>query len=130
MHYFQKIKDYDKAVEWMEKAAEKPGKDPVTGKNIGRPGFVDRMLAHAYERTSNFDKTIKWEGILIDKTEAQWRKCLTQSEKMLKKHLANAANPVYYLTGPGRMVSAMRELLNSLGVNDDDIKTEEFTGYP
>ncbi len=38
-------------------------------------------------------------------------------------------NPIYYMAGPQGMVSAMRTLVNGLGVSDDDIKFEEFTGY-
>lgn len=50
-------------------------------------------------------------------------------ENKLKKYLTNTSNPIYYVTGPESMVFAMRKLLNSIGINDDDIKTEEFTGY-
>jgi len=67
----------------------------------------------------------------MDKSKTAWAgETGYVDEEMLKRYLVNAQNPIYYLTGPGRMVSAMRKLLNSLGVNDDDIKTEEFTGYP
>jgi ferredoxin-NADP reductase len=38
-------------------------------------------------------------------------------------------NPVYYMAGPVGMVTAMRSILTSLGVSDDDIRFEEFSGY-
>lgn len=67
----------------------------------------------------------------IDKSQIPWTgETGYVDEKMLKRYLVNSANPVYYLTGPGRMVSAMRKLLNTIKVDDDNIKTEEFTGYP
>ncbi len=34
-----------------------------------------------------------------------------------------------WLHVPDVMVTAMRSLLNGAGVDDDDIRTEEFTGY-
>jgi ferredoxin-NADP reductase len=52
---------------------------------------------------------------------------ITQS--MLLKYIADLALPIYYIVGPGAMVQAMREILNGAGVNDDNIRTEEFTGY-
>lgn len=48
---------------------------------------------------------------------------------MLKRHVENVQTPVYYLSGPPVMVAAMRKLLTESGVNDDNIKTEEFSGY-
>jgi len=48
---------------------------------------------------------------------------------MIARHLTDLTGPIYYLCGPGGMVKAMRGLLNDAGVDDDDIRTEEFTGY-
>jgi ferredoxin-NADP reductase len=48
---------------------------------------------------------------------------------MLQKHIGDLALPIYYIVGPGAMVQAMREILNGAGVKDDNIRTEEFTGY-
>ena len=48
---------------------------------------------------------------------------------MISRHLGDLIGPIYYLCGPGGMVTAMRTLLNDSGVDDDDIRTEEFTGY-
>ena len=45
------------------------------------------------------------------------------------KYLGGLNGPVYYLAGPPPMVGAMQRLLNSAGVSDDDIRSEEFTGY-
>ena len=50
-------------------------------------------------------------------------------QAMLARHIEGLAAPIYYLCGPAGMVTAMRSLLNSAGVDDDDIRTEEFTGY-
>jgi Na+-transporting NADH:ubiquinone oxidoreductase subunit NqrF len=37
--------------------------------------------------------------------------------------------PVYYMAGPPAMVVGLRTMLNKAGIDDDDIRTEEFTGY-
>jgi len=51
------------------------------------------------------------------------------NEEMLTKHLREIQNSVYYLCGPPPMVAAMRQLLDELGVSEDNLKTEEFAGY-
>ena len=51
------------------------------------------------------------------------------SKEMLVQHLGELNGPIYYLAGPPAMVGAMQQLLNSAGVNDDDIRPEEFAGY-
>lgn len=48
---------------------------------------------------------------------------------MLDRHLARAAGPIYYLTGPPGMVHGLRSVLVDSGVEEDDIRTEEFIGY-
>jgi ferredoxin-NADP reductase len=48
---------------------------------------------------------------------------------MLSRYVDDLATPIYYLSGPAGMVKAMRALLNDAGVDDDDIRTEEFPGY-
>lgn len=53
-------------------------------------------------------------------------------EKYLKRNSSpekEETTPIYYMTGPAGMVSALRKMLNEAGVDDDDIRTEEFTGY-
>jgi len=35
----------------------------------------------------------------------------------------------YYIAGPPPMVKGLHETLNKAGVDDDDIRTEEFSGY-
>ncbi len=48
---------------------------------------------------------------------------------MLKRHVHDVSAPIYYLAGPAGMVKAMREMLLGAGANEDNIKTEEFSGY-
>jgi ferredoxin-NADP reductase len=51
------------------------------------------------------------------------------NREMLTRYLLGVKGPIYYIAGPSGMVSAMSEVLNSLGVCDDDMKTEEFGDY-
>ncbi len=48
---------------------------------------------------------------------------------MLAKYVVPSDMPTYYLAGPSGMVSALRKVLNESGVSNDDIRTEEFSGY-
>jgi len=51
------------------------------------------------------------------------------NREMLSRYLLGLNGPIYYIAGPSGMVSAMTDLLNFSGVNDDDIRTEEFGDY-
>ena len=54
---------------------------------------------------------------------------------LVVKHVPGASpgsgqsRPVYYVAGPPAMVGDVLEALNQAGIDDDDIRTEEFTGY-
>ncbi len=50
-------------------------------------------------------------------------------KEMLLRYIGNAVSPIYYLAGPSAMVVAMRQLLNAMNVDDDNIRSEEFSGY-
>ncbi len=47
----------------------------------------------------------------------------------MSKYLKNAASPIYYIAGPSDMVKDIRAVLSKQSVDDDDIRTEEFSGY-
>lgn len=70
--------------------------------------------------------------------------CMTEMEKsrqpwsgerglinhaLLEKYLKGASSPVYYITGPPVMSKAMHTMLTDAGVNDDNVRIEEFAGY-
>lgn len=48
---------------------------------------------------------------------------------MLRKAVGSRQSPIYYVAGPPSMVTAMRGVLESLGVVSDDVRSEEFYGY-
>lgn len=70
--------------------------------------------------------------------------CMTEMEKsarswsgergvinwqMLANNLREVVSPVYYITGPPPMVKAMHTMLVDAGVDDDNVRIEEFAGY-
>jgi ferredoxin-NADP reductase len=48
---------------------------------------------------------------------------------MLFRHVPDPMGPIYYIAGPPAMVAAMRQMLLAAKVNEDDVRTEEFSGY-
>src|SRR5271169_1674619 len=51
------------------------------------------------------------------------------SSEMLLAQVGQVRGPIYYIAGPPDMVAATIETLGNAGVNEDDIRTEEFAGY-
>jgi ferredoxin-NADP reductase len=51
------------------------------------------------------------------------------SSEMLLTHVRILRGPIYYIAGPPTMVAAARRTLSEVGVDEDDIRTEEFAGY-
>jgi ferredoxin-NADP reductase len=50
-------------------------------------------------------------------------------KEMLSRHLTSLQGPIYYSAGPPAMVTAMKKMLVDAGVDEDDIRTEDFAGY-
>lgn len=50
-------------------------------------------------------------------------------QNMLRKYLKDVSSEIYYITGPAGMVAGLHTMLNRAGIDDDDIRTEEFSGY-
>lgn len=66
----------------------------------------------------------------MEKSKAEWtgeRGFINR--EMLERHLPSLQGPIYYIAGPPAMVKAMREMATAAGVNQADIRTEQFSGY-
>lgn len=50
-------------------------------------------------------------------------------EDLLRNLAGGLVAPICYVAGPPPMVAAVRQALNRAGVDDDDIRSEEFHGY-
>lgn len=48
---------------------------------------------------------------------------------MVKGHLPDPTEAIYYLVGPPGMVEAMKKLTQAIGVPPERVKTEDFVGY-
>jgi len=51
------------------------------------------------------------------------------SSEMLLTQVGVLRGPIYYIAGPPTMVTTARRTLSEVGVDEDDIRTEEFAGY-
>ncbi len=51
------------------------------------------------------------------------------NSSMLKKYVNDLQSPMYYIAGLPEMTSAMKKLLSDLGVVEDNIQAEEFSGF-
>lgn len=49
--------------------------------------------------------------------------------KMLSRYLKQFRGPIYYVAGPPSMAAAMRQVLATVAVDQDDIISEDFVGY-
>ncbi len=66
----------------------------------------------------------------MQKSQREWKGMTGLiSKDMLTEHLPALQGPIYYIAGPPAMVAAMRRMLTEAGVDEDDIRTEEFSGY-
>ena len=64
------------------------------------------------------------------KSSQSWRgETSPIDDALLQKAMLGHPKPVFYVVGPPGMVAGMRETLNRIGVDDDDIRSEEFYGY-
>jgi ferredoxin-NADP reductase len=79
---------------------------------------ADRNLVFVPTMTAMADSAQSWEGERGHIDAA-----------MVARHLGGVADPIYYIAGPVAMVEGMRAMLVASGADEDDIRTEEFTGY-
>jgi ferredoxin-NADP reductase len=89
--------------------------------------FLD-LLSEATKRNPNFHLIATMTE--MDKSHREWKgETGSINKDMLTKHLASLHGPIYYLAGPPAMIAAMRRMLIEAGLDEDDIRTEEFYGY-
>lgn len=89
--------------------------------------FLD-VLASAAKENSNFHFIPTMTE--IEKSRREWKGETGFIDKnMLTKHLPALQGGIYYVAGPPAMVAAMRSMLVEAAVDEDDIRTEEFSGY-
>jgi Na+-transporting NADH:ubiquinone oxidoreductase subunit NqrF len=66
----------------------------------------------------------------MTKSKKEWKgEVVPIDREMLFRNLTTLQGPIYYSAGPPAMVAGMKEMLVSAGVDEDDIRTEDFAGY-
>lgn len=50
-------------------------------------------------------------------------------QALLTKRLREVKSPIYYIVGPPGLVNGLRGLLSQTGIDEDEIRTEDFAGY-
>lgn len=87
-----------------------------------------KELQNLEKENNNFKLVATMTGMKKSKSSWQGETGFINAE-MLKKYLPEQNSPIYYMSGPPAMVKAMRDLLKKIGISDDSIKFEEFSGY-
>jgi ferredoxin-NADP reductase len=96
-----------------------------SNRNVGDAAFMEDM-----ESLGAQNRNLIFIPTLTGRTTLAWRFEKGHiNHEMLKRYLVGLKGPVYYIAGPSGMVAAMTSLLNSSGVSEDDMKTEEFGDY-
>jgi ferredoxin-NADP reductase len=89
--------------------------------------FLDTLLAL---ETTNPNFRLICTMTEMSKSKKKWKgETSLIDKKMLCGYLDNVQGPVYYIAGPPAMVTAIRETLVSAGIEEGDIRIDEFVGY-
>ncbi len=89
--------------------------------------FLDE-LRHAAEQSSKFHLVATMAE--MEHSQRPWSGEIGFiNQDMVRRYLPALQGPIYYLAGPPAMVAAMRQMLVAASVDEDDIRTEEFSGY-
>lgn len=96
-----------------------------SNRNPAAAAFLSDFEAWAKQKPQ-----FKLIATITEAKDTGWRHELGRVNKeMLTQHVPDLHQAIYYLAGPPGMVAGMRQLLDSLGVSEDNLKTEEFAGY-
>jgi Na+-transporting NADH:ubiquinone oxidoreductase subunit NqrF len=80
------------------------------------------------KRHPNFTLVATMTG--MEKSKVPWTgKTGYINKEMLAKYVKDLAEPVYYAAGPPALVAGMRKLLIEAGADEDEIRSEDFSGY-
>ena len=89
--------------------------------------FLDELQALEHENPN-----YKLIASMTDMTKSHrtWRGETGLIDKeMLASHLKDAVSPIYYIAGPPEMVKGLGTMIHDIGVDDADVRAEEFSGY-
>lgn len=97
-----------------------------SNRTIASAAFLDKL-----EDLSKTHPNVTFVPTLTDESaDAAWqyeRGTITMA--MIQKHVPAVNEAIFYVAGPPAMVNAMTELLETHGIAEERIKTEDFAGY-
>ena len=92
----------------------------------------DAAFFDELQKLQNENKNFKLIGVMTDmrKSKRAWSGETGYVDKaMLARHVPELNGPIYYVAGPPAMVNGMKTTLITAGINEDDIRAEDFSGY-
>ena len=92
----------------------------------------DAAFLKALQALAITNTNLRFVGTMTDmqKSKSNWDGETGPIDKeMLSRYLSDLRGPIYYIAGPPAMVAGMRQMLVATGVDEDDIRSEEFAGY-
>lgn len=89
--------------------------------------FLD-TLQMLEKSNPNFQLVCTMTGMRQSKREWKGETSLINHE-MLSRHLTNLLGAIYYVAGPPAMVAGIKKMLVGAGIDEDDIRAEDFAGY-
>lgn len=96
-----------------------------SNRTLGRMAFFDDFQAW-----SHANENLRFIPLLTEERPKDWKFEVGKFDRrMLSRHVPDLHAPVYYIVGPPAMVAAMNELLKKIGLDELQIKSEDFAGY-
>ena len=90
----------------------------------------DAPFANDFEELANANPNFTYVAVAEQNTPDGWPGEIGRiNGDIVKKYVQDLQAARYYLSGPEGMVKAMRQMLVELQVDEDTIRTEEFSGY-
>jgi ferredoxin-NADP reductase len=92
----------------------------------------DSAFLQELQEIGDENKNYQIIGVMteMEKSTRPWNGEIGLIDKaMLGRFVPDIAAPIYYTAGPPAMVAAMKKTLANAGVNEDDVRSEDFAGY-
>ena len=108
------------------------------------PGAQELLLLYSNRRPQDIAFLAELEGLQermvnfrllatvtdMDGTPSSWKGAKGKIDSAFVSHaIQGLPDPIAYVSGPPALVQAMRSVLAGAGIDEDDIRSEEFFGY-
>ncbi|MDT3677883.1 MAG: FAD-dependent oxidoreductase [Burkholderiaceae bacterium] len=90
----------------------------------------DAPFQSDFLRFAEQNQNFRFVPVITDAVPASWKgESGRIAAATIRRWVPDLTTPIWYLSGPEGMVKAMRRLLVEMEIDEDDIRTEEFSGY-